>query len=120
MEFEMPKSKVYVLLDSHGYITRVDGGYTLSNITDPENWVLIDEGYGDKFNLCQGNYFPQPIWTDGGVYRYKLVDGTPVECTTEEIVSQEAILAASVQTPQSPYITWEELNFAYYEGVDSL
>ena len=32
---EMQKSKVYVLPDSSGYITRIDGGYTVSNITDP-------------------------------------------------------------------------------------
>lgn len=89
---EMQKSKVYVLPDSSGYITRIDGGYTESNITDPENWVLIDDGYGDKYNLCQGNYFPQPIITDGGAYRYKLVDGKPVECSPEEIAAQEEAL----------------------------
>lgn len=89
---EMKKSKVYVLLNSEGYITRIDGGYTIGNITDPENWVLIDEGNGDRYNLCQGNYFPQPIITDGGAYRYKLVDGKPVECTAEEIEAQEEAL----------------------------
>lgn len=86
---EMQKSKVYVLLDSSGYITRIDGGYTESNITDLENWVLIDEGYGDRYNLCQGNYFPQPLITDGGAYRYKLIDGMVTECSESEILEQE-------------------------------
>ena len=95
---EMKKSKVYVLLNSEGYITRIDGGYTIGNITDPEKWVLIDEGNGDKYNLCQGNYFPQPIRTMGGAYRYKLVDGKPVECTAEEIEAQEEALKP-VPTP---------------------
>ena len=95
---EMKKSKVYVLLNSEGYITRIDGGYTIGNITDPENWVRIDEGNGDKYNLCQGNYFPQPIRTMGGAYRYKLVDGKPVECTAEEIEAQEEALKP-VPTP---------------------
>ena len=95
---EMQKSKVYVLPDSSGYITRIDGGYTIGNITDPENWVLIDEGNGDKYNLCQGNYFPQPIRTMGGAYRYKLVDGVPTECTAEEIAAQEEALKP-VPTP---------------------
>ena len=95
---EMKKSKVYVLLNSEGYITRIDGGYTIGNITDPENWVLIDEGNGDKYNLCQGNYFPQPIRAMGGAYRYKLVDGKPVECTAEEIEAQEEALKP-VPTP---------------------
>ena len=95
---EMQKSKVYVLPDSSGYITRIDGGYTASNITDPGNWVLIDEGNGDRYNLCQGNYFPLPIITDYGAYRYKLVDGKPVECTPEEIAQQEEALKP-VPTP---------------------
>lgn len=95
---EMQKSKVYVLPDSSGYITRIDGGYTIGNITDLENWVLIDEGNGDRYNLCQGNYFPLPIITDGGAYRYKLVDGVPTECTAEEIAAQEEALKP-VPTP---------------------
>lgn len=86
---EMQKSKVYVMLDSSGYITRIDGGYTIGNITAPENWVLIDEGNGDKYNLCQGNYFPQPIRTMGGAYRYKLIDGMVTECSESEILEQE-------------------------------
>ena len=89
---EMKKSKVYVLLNSEGYITRIDGGYTIGNITAPENWVLIDEGNGDRYNLCQGNYFPQPIRTMGGAYCYKLVNGQPVECSAEEIAAQEEAL----------------------------
>lgn len=89
---EMQKSKVYVLPDSSGYITRIDGGYTIGNIKDFTGWVLIDEGYGDRFNLCQGNYFPQPIVTDGGAYRYRVVDGVHTECTAEEIAAQEEAL----------------------------
>ena len=86
---ETPKSKVYALPSPEGYITRIDGGYTIGNITAPADWVLIDEGYGDKYNLCQSNYLPQPLRTDGGAWRYKLVDGKPVECTAEEIAAQE-------------------------------
>ena len=86
---KMQKSKVYILPDSSGYITRIDGGYTIGNITAPADWVLIDEGYGDKYNLCQSNYLPQPLRTYGGALRYKLVDGRVVECTPEEIAAQE-------------------------------
>ena len=83
------KSKVYALPSAEGYIISIDGGYTESNITEPEKWTLIDEGYGDKYNLCQSNYLSHPIITMGGAYRYKLVDGKPVECTAEEIAAQE-------------------------------
>lgn len=86
---ETPMSKVYALPSADGYITRIDGGYTVGNITAPEDWALIDEGYGDKYNLCQSNYLPQPLRTDGGAWRYKLVDGQVVECTPEEIAAQE-------------------------------
>lgn len=82
---ETEKSKVYVLPDADGRITRIDGGYTLSNIKDFTEWVLIDEGNGDKYNLCQGNYFDKPLYDERGICRYKLVNGRPVERTQEEM-----------------------------------
>ena len=78
-------SKVYVLPDADGRITRIDGGITVGNIRDFTGWVLIDEGTGDRYNLCQGNYLPGPLMDDRGIYRYKLVDGKPVERTQEEM-----------------------------------
>lgn len=92
-------SKVYVLPNEAGYITRIDGGYTGSNITDPEAWTLIDEGTGDRYNLCQSNYFGKPLVTDEGAYNYKLVDGKPVECTAEEIAAQIAALPKPTPVP---------------------
>lgn len=96
---ETPKSKVYALPSPEGYITRIDGGYTESNITAPEDWVLIADGYGDKYNLCQSNYLPQPLRTDGGAYRYKLVNGQVVECTADEIAAQIAALPKPTPAP---------------------
>lgn len=80
---DMKKSKVYVLPDASGRITRIDGGYTMPE--DLTGWVLIDEGTGDRYNLCQGNYLPGPLTDERGVYRYKLADGKPVERTQEEM-----------------------------------
>lgn len=85
MEYENPYI-VYVKPNDSGHITAVNSSAFLSDTT---GWVEIDSGYGDKYHHAQGNYFPQPIWTDGGAYRYKLVDGEPVECTPEEIAEQE-------------------------------
>lgn len=82
---EIQTSKVYVLPDSFGRITRIDGGYTIGNIKDSTGWVLIDEGYGDRYNLCQGNYLSKPLMDERGVYRYKLSDGKPEERTQEEM-----------------------------------
>ena len=49
LDFEIPKSKVYILVDNDtNHIIRIEGQYSLpSDLTD---WVFIDEGYGDKYN----------------------------------------------------------------------
>lgn len=86
MEFSMNPYIVYVKTDSSGYITAVNSSTFLPDTTD---WVEIDSGFGDKYHHAQNNYFPQPIYTESGVCRYKLVDGKPVECTAEEIAAQE-------------------------------
>lgn len=87
--------KVYVKTNGNSYITAVNSSAFLTDIT---GWVEIDSGYGDKYHHAQGNYFPLPIITDSGAYRYKLVDGKPVECTAEEIAAQEEALKP-VPTP---------------------
>lgn len=74
--------KVYIKTDSKGRITGINSDAFLP---DTAGWVLIDEGEGDKFHHAQGNYFPQPIITNEGVPRYKLVDGKAVGRTAEEI-----------------------------------
>ena len=86
---------VYAKTNSIGYITAVNSSDFL---TDTTGWTEIGSGYGDKYHHAQGNYFPQPIITEGGAYRYKLVDGVPVECTAEEIAAQEEALKP-VPTP---------------------
>ena len=78
---------VYVKPTDAGYITAVNSSAFL---TDTTGWVELDRGAGDRYHHAQNNYFDQPIRTNSGVYRYKLVDGKPVECTAEEIAAQEA------------------------------
>lgn len=77
---------VYVKLNDAGHITVVNSSEFLQDIT---GWVAIDRGAGDRYHHAQNNYFDHPIRTDSGVYRYKLVDSKPVECTAEEIAAQE-------------------------------
>ena len=92
---EMKPYIVYVKPNENGYITAVNSSAFLADTT---GWVEIDRGNGDKYHHAQGNYFPLPIITDGGAYRYKLVDGKPVECTAEEIAAQEEAMKP-VPTP---------------------
>ena len=108
--------KVYVKPDDSGYITAVNSSEFL---TDTAGWVEIDRGYGDRYHHAQGNYFPLPIITDGGAYRYQLVNGKPAECTPEEIAQQEAALDPGIPAPAEASV-WDELDAAYREGVDSV
>jgi hypothetical protein len=83
---EMKPYVVYVKIDDSGYITAVNSSAFLADTT---GWTEIDSGSGDRYHHAQTGYFPQRIYTDGNAYRYKLVDGKPVECTPEEIAEQE-------------------------------
>lgn len=67
---ELQKSKVFVKIDEQWRIVRCEGGYTMNNIQNIDEWIFIDEGVGDKYNLCQSNYFDR-LYTEGGIPRYK-------------------------------------------------
>lgn len=103
---------VYVKPNENGYITAVNSSAFL---TDNTEWVEIDSGYGDKYHHAQGNYLPESIVTDGGAYRYKLVDGEAVECTAEEIAQQEKDLEEQSKPVKEPTV-WDELDAAYQSG----
>lgn len=99
-EYIEPTSKVYVLTDEQNRILRCEGGYTMANISDIDAWMLIDEGYGDKYNLCQSHYFDGGLRTEDGILRWKLVDGNPAERTEEELDADRAEIPASPPTPE--------------------
>ena len=82
MEYEMQPYIVYARADGEGRITAVNSSAFLPDAT---GWAEIDSGFGDKYHHAQGNYFPQPIIDERGIYRYKLVDGKPVERTQDEM-----------------------------------
>lgn len=89
-------SKVYVKTDDQDRIIRCEGGYTTP--TDLTGWIQIDEGNGDRYNLCQSHYFTGGLYTSDGLPRYNLVDGAPVERTTEELDADRAALPAPEPT----------------------
>lgn len=90
---EIPSYIVYVKTDTANRITEINSSAFLP---DPTGWVKIDSGFGDKYHHAQGNYFDKPIRDEHGVYRYKLVDGQPVERTAEEM---DADYTPPVATP---------------------
>lgn len=72
--------KVYVRVIDN-LVTEVNSSAFISDLTD---WILIDEGTGDKYHHAQGNYFDKLIMNYDGTHNYKLVDGVVVETTDEE------------------------------------
>lgn len=91
-------SKVYVLMDGQSRILRCEGGYTTP--ADLTGWVQIDDGTGDRYNLCQSHYFEGGLYTDDGIPRYKLVDGEAIERTQEEIEADRTAIPAPPPTAQ--------------------
>lgn len=88
MEFETPKSKIYIQTDDQGRILRCDGGYTTP--ADLTGWTEIDEGIGDRYNLCQSHYFDGGLYTMDGIPRYRWDGAQVVERTNEELEKDRA------------------------------
>ena len=89
MEFET-KSKVYIQVDSDGRILRCEGGYTTP--ADLTGWIEIDEGTGDKYNLCQSHYFDGGLYTMDGIPRYKWGGSAAVMRKDEEMEADRAAI----------------------------
>lgn len=90
MEFKMPKSRVYVLLDEKERIVRVEGEYSLPS--DLTGWVQIDEGYGDKYSLAQSHYLDGGLYTMQGIPRYKYEGGACVLRSEAELAADRDAL----------------------------
>lgn len=88
--FEMPKSRVYILLDEKERIVRIEGEYSLP--PDLTGWVQIDEGYGDRFSLAQSHYLDGGLYTEQGIPRYKYEGGACVLRSEAEIAEDVANL----------------------------
>ena len=90
MEFKMPKSRVYILLDEKERIVRIEGEYSLP--ADLTGWVQIDEGYGDRFSLAQSHYLDGGLYTMQGIPRYKYEGGACVLRSEEELAADRDAL----------------------------
>lgn len=78
----MNKYIVYIKADSEGRVVAVNSSAFLKEV---EGWLAVDSGYGDSFHHAQGNYLPEPLMDDRGVYRYKMDGSVIVERTREEM-----------------------------------
>lgn len=85
---------VYVRTDAQGRLTAINSDAFLR---DMAGWVKIDEGAGTRYMHAQGNYLPQMIVDERGVYRYKLADGGIVARSAAEMDED----AAQIVVPPS-------------------
>lgn len=101
------KSKVYIRTDENDCILRCEGGYTLRNIQNIEEWILIDEGTGDRYNLCQSHYFAGGLYTEDGIPKYRW-DGTKaIERTAEEMEADRTSLPEP--EPAEDELQWQAI-----------
>ncbi len=87
-------SSVYVKTDISGNITAINSSDFLSDITD---WVLIDEGTGDKYYHAQNNYLDKPLTDENGLFNYKLADGVVTERTSGDKSSDIKRISAKME-----------------------
>lgn len=127
------KSKVYIKTDENNRILRCEGGYTMQNIQNIDEWIFVDEGMGDKYNLCQSHYFKDGLYTEDGIPRYKwdseqgvLRTEAEIEVDRAEISEPEVILTqdelqwqaiTDLEISQMEYDqALTDLEIAYLEG----
>ena len=87
------KSKVYIQTDADGRILRCEGGYTTPD--DLTGWLEIDEGNGDRYNLCQSHYFDGGLYTMDGIPRYRWDGEKAVLRSEEELEADRAAIPDS-------------------------
>lgn len=73
--------KVYAKLNTNKYIIDIGSEIFISDVTD---YVLIDEGEGDKYAHAQSQYLEKGLMDDKGRYNYKFVDSVLVEVAEED------------------------------------
>ena len=101
------KSKVYIKVDEKNCILCCEGGYTMGNIQNIDEWIFIDEGTGDRYNLCQSHYFIGGLYTEDGISKYKWDGKNIVERTAEEIEADRANLPEA--EPTEDELQWQAI-----------
>lgn len=91
---EVPQIKVYIKLDSNKILREVNSSIFIRDSTD---WIVIDEGVGDKFSHAQSQYLTKGLVDEKGRYNYKY-DTALVELTEEE----KNILFPPIEPPIDP------------------
>lgn len=66
-------AKVYVKIDQNKNIIAIHSDIFIPT-EEISEWLLFDEGEGDRYALAQGNYFDSPLSNEHGIYVYQYDD----------------------------------------------
>lgn len=102
--------KVYARTDGAGRVLEIASSIFLR---DPDGWVLIGQGEGDRFAHAQANYLDRPLNDEDGTHNYRLDGGVIREATEEERAEEKA----SFPTPRP---SQEEQILALQSQLDAL
>lgn len=61
------KIGVYIRVNKQNEIIEVGSNVFIENF---DNWIFVDEGFGDKYAHAQNQYLEKPIIDDNGIYNY--------------------------------------------------
>lgn len=118
---ELNQSKVYIKVDKNNRILCCEGGYTMGNIENIDEWICIDEGTGDRYNLCQSHYFDR-LYTEDGIPRYKwdgekaiLRSDAEIEADRASLPKPEPAMEERLAEAENCLLTVDEVAVKLYE-----
>lgn len=112
----MDTAIVYVRTDSKNNIIAISSSNYLNDVS---GWIQIDSGVGDKYVHADNYYLPEPLMAndDPPIPRYKLVDGTPVLRSDEEIEADRQPNIADLRAAKTAAMS-AACNAAITAGMD--
>lgn len=78
-------AKVYIQVDERDRVIAINSSVFLTDITE---WILVDEGQGDKYTHAQGNYLSEPLQEEHGIPLW-YSDGEQVLRRSDEDVQED-------------------------------
>ena len=110
---ESQKIKVYAKLDENKVIKEINSSIFLTDIND---YIEIDEGYGDKYAHAQSQYMEKGLIDNKGRFNYKFDSGL-LELTEEEKKNLFPILPPQPTTEERLKMAEETILFLLTGGM---
>ena len=110
---ESQEIKVYVKVDENKVIKEINSSIFLTDIND---YIEIDEGFGDKYAHAQSQYLGKNLIDNKGRFNYKF-DGGLLELTEEEKKNLFPILPPQPTTEERLKMAEETILFLLTGGM---